>query len=93
MKWEVQSQHMNAASGGPKNKILKLKNVQLILKGFRREKKNSWRENFEYFLFCLFFVIFNSFSGFLKMHQKDKGQKLCTVCPVDCNQKLREVVS
>jgi hypothetical protein len=39
MKWEVQSQHMNAASGGSKNKILKLKNVQLILKGFRREKK------------------------------------------------------
>jgi hypothetical protein len=39
MKWEVQSQHMNTASGGSKNKILKLKKRPINFEGIPARKK------------------------------------------------------
>ena len=39
MKWEVQSQHMNAASGGSKNKILKLKKRPINFEEIPAKKK------------------------------------------------------
>jgi hypothetical protein len=72
MKWEVQSQHVNAASGGSKNKILKLKNVQLILKNSGEKRIPLGGKTSRITFSVSVFVIFNSFSGFLKMHQKDE---------------------